>query len=184
MRKIIIYIAISLDGKIADANGGVAWLDDIPNPEKTDYGYTGFHKTIDTTIMGNKTYQQVLGFDVKFPYMDTKNYVITRDQSLKSDEHVTFISENIVAFFHELKRKPGKNIWCIGGGELIALMLNHELIDELLIFIMPVILGQGIPLTGKINKLLNLELIKNRSYNSGVIELRYKLNPGMRNLRR
>lgn len=175
MRKIILYIASSLDGKIADIHGGVDWLHQIPNPEKSDYGYSDFFKSVDTTVMGNKTYQQVLGFDVAFPYTGLDNYVITRDRSLTKDDHVQFISENIVEFIIELKQTPGKDIWCIGGGQLVTLLLDHKLLDEIQIFIMPVILGEGIPLTDKLSDFSALMLNNTIAHSSGVIELHYKL---------
>ena len=144
MRKIILYIATSLDGKIADKDGGVGWLEEIPNPEKSDYGYAEFYDCIDTTIMGNSTYRQVLEFPVEFPYKYKKNYVITRDTSLTKDNNVIYISENVIDFIRDLKQMPGKDIWCVGGAELNALLLENQLIDELRLFVMPVILGRTV----------------------------------------
>ena len=77
MRKIISYIAMSIDGKIAKANGDISWLEEIPNPNNDDYGYAEFYNSIDTTLMGRITYEQVIGFDVPFPYPDKTNYVFT-----------------------------------------------------------------------------------------------------------
>lgn len=175
MRKIILYIACSLDGKIADTNGSTDWLHQIPNPDTSDYGYAKFFKSIDTTIMGNATYQQVLGFDVEFPYKQTENYVITRNKSLTRDEHVQYVSENIVGFINDLKNKPGKDIWSIGGAALNGLLLEHGLLDEIQIFTMPVILGKGIPLTSQLNKNISLKLINTTTYKSDVLEMRYKV---------
>ncbi|MCG8311115.1 MAG: dihydrofolate reductase family protein [Cytophagales bacterium] len=175
MRKIILYIAGSLDGKIADAEGGVDWLHRIPNPDESDYGYAGFIKTIDTTLMGNKTYRQVLGFDVEFPYKQTENYVITRNESLVKDEYVRYISKHAAAFIRDLKNKPGKDIWCIGGGGIIAFLIDHDLLDEIRMFIMPVVLGAGIPLTARLRDQCALKLTDTVSYKSGVVELRYTI---------
>lgn len=174
-RKIILYIACSLDGKIADRTGGVSWLESLPNPDQTDYGYTDFLATVDTTIMGNKTYQQILGFDIDFPYREKINYVVTRDKSLVKDEYVQYVSEGICDFIKELKQKPGKDIWCIGGGELIAMLLNHALLDEVRVFIMPVILGSGVPLAAELNQINHLQLIETRTYASGALELNYSV---------
>ena len=173
MRKIILYIATSLDGKIADINGSTDWLHQIPNPDHSDYGYERFIKSIDTTIMGNNTYQQILGFDVEFPYKSSANYVITRNKSLTKDENVQFISENIVDFIKNLKHASGKDIWCVGGSEINALLLDNGLIDEIQIFVMPVILGAGISLTSKVQKLKNLQLKGSIKHASGVMELNY-----------
>lgn len=176
MRSTILYIAISLDGYIADKNGGVTWLEDIPNPEKSDYGYAEFYDGIDTTIMGNKTYQQVLGFGVEFPYKDKTNFVVTRDQSLTKDENVQYVSGNISDFVKGLKRKPGKNIWCVGGASLNSILFNNKLIDEIQIFIMPILLGDGIPLAGQLKNNANLDLCKSIRHSSGVQEIRYSVN--------
>lgn len=175
MRKVILYTACSVDGKIADKNGGVEWLNEIPNPEKSDYGYADFFDSIDTTIMGNATYQQVLGFGVEFPYKNTENFVLSRDTSLTKDANVQFISENVVDFITEQKSKPGKNIWCIGGAAINGLFLGKNLLDEIQVFIMPVLLGEGIPLASQLSKQCNLELIKTISYESGVLGLSYKV---------
>ena len=173
MRKIILYIATSLDGKIADKDGGVGWLDEIPNPEKSNYGYSEFYNSIDTTIMGNSTYQQVLGFGVEFPYKGKKNYAITRNPSLTKDQNVEFISQNVVEFISNLKQKSGKDIWCVGGAGLNTLLLDHGLIDELRIFIMPIVLGEGIPLTRQLKNKAKFNLEKSINHSSGVLELQY-----------
>lgn len=173
MRAIKLYIAQSLDGYIADAEGGVDWLDQIPHPEQNDYGYTAFYESCDTTLMGNTTYQQVLGFDVPFPYPDRTNYVFTRDTSLTKDENVTFHSGDVVAFARDLKQQEGKDIWLVGGGQLNTLFANAGLIDEYWIFTMPVLLGQGIPLfaTGLTQK--SLRLVEVEKYTSGVLFMKY-----------
>ena len=100
-------MAMSLDGKIAKSDGDVQWLDEIPNPDQLDYGYYNFYATIDTTLMGNKTYQEVLGFGVAFPYPDKQNFVFTRNTVLTKDENVTYISGDIIQF---TKNAPGKVI--------------------------------------------------------------------------
>lgn len=174
-RKMILYIACSLDGKIADHTGGVSWLEALPNPDQTDYGYAEFLASVDTTIMGNKTYQQILGFGIDFPYREKINYVITRNKSLVKDEYVQYVSEGIPDFIKELKHKPGKDIWCIGGGELIALLLNQSLLDEVRVFIMPVILGSGVPLVAALKQIAHLQLIETHTYASGAIELSYRI---------
>jgi len=78
VRKIKLYIATSLNGKIASSDGNVDWLESIPNPEKTDYGYKAFYDSIDTTIQGYNTYNQILNWDIDFPYKGKKNYVLTK----------------------------------------------------------------------------------------------------------
>jgi dihydrofolate reductase len=82
MRKIVLYIAASLDGKIARKDGDVKWLDEFSDPEQMDYGYNDFLNSIDTTLMGNNTYKQLLGFGIDFPYRGKTNYVFTRNARL------------------------------------------------------------------------------------------------------
>lgn len=175
MRKIKLYIAISLDGKIAKSEGEVDWLDEIPNPEQLDYGYFDFYDTIDTVLMGNTTYQQVLGFDVPYPYPDKQSYVFTRDTTLTTDENVAFVSQNIPTFLQDLKQQEGKDIWLVGGGELNALLLKHQLVDEFIVHIMPIVLGGGIPLFSAIIEPTQLLLLESKTYDTGVVELRYEI---------
>ena len=104
MRKIKLYIAISLNGKIANEDGGVDWLESIPNPEKIDYEYAKFYESIDTTIQGYKTYDQIIGWGIDFPYADKTNYVLTRKQKLLNTKYVEFVSENHIDFINKLKR--------------------------------------------------------------------------------
>lgn len=147
MRKIILYSAISLDDYIADQHGSIEWLH-RPEfiPEGEDFGYGAFYESIDTTLMGNKTYKQVLGFDVPFPYPDKKNYVFTTSMESKSDEYVEFISRDIGGFCKRLKEEPGMDIWLVGGGKLNSALLDEGLIDLLILTKIPVPLGKGIPL--------------------------------------
>ncbi|WP_235297425.1 dihydrofolate reductase family protein [Portibacter marinus] len=175
MRKIILYIATSLNGKIARQNGSVDWLDKINHPEGEDYGYARFYDRIDTTVMGNKTYQQVLSFGVAFPYKDKLNFVLTRNKNLTKDQNVSFISEDVISWARSLKAMKGKDIWLIGGGELNTLFLNADLIDEIIKHIMPITIPDGIDLfAGKPQERL-FTLKSQKAYPSGVVELNYKL---------
>jgi dihydrofolate reductase len=172
MRKIKLYLAISLDGYIARENGDIDWLEQFEN-SREDYGYKEFYKTIDVTIMGNKTYNQVLGFG-EFPYKDKKNYVLTRRNDLEEAEFVKFINHDIIVFIKNLKTQNGNDIWLIGGAEVTELLHNNDLIDEYIIFIMPILIGRGIPLFTQNAKPSKFKLKFNKSYESGVIQLVYE----------
>lgn len=167
-RKIILYIAMSLDGYIADENGNVDWLEEYANIEDTDY--KEFYKTIDTVIMGRKTYDQVLGFG-EYPYKDVKSYVYSNSK-IGSDDNVEFINVPPVDIVKSLKQQSGKHVWLIGGADLIHDFIEESLIDEYQITILPVILGSGISLFKKINHRVDLELISKKSAND-VITLTY-----------
>ncbi len=176
MRKIILYSAVSLNGKIASADGGVAWLEEIPNPDKTDYGYHDFYKSIDTTIQGFRTYQQIINWGIDFPYPDKKNYVLTSKSDLADTEYVEFVSENLIEFAKNLKTQVGADIWLIGGGLANSSLLNADLIDELIVHVMPIIIPNGIELFGGTPIQSQLQLIDSKTYSSGVVELKYKLS--------
>jgi len=173
MRKIKLYIAVSLDGKIARPDGSVDWLDAIPNPDKLDYGYSDFYKTFDTTLQGFNTYQAILDFGIPFPYPDKKNYVFTTKSNLEDTEYVNFVSGDIILFIHNLKSGVGKDIWLIGGGSLNTALFNAGLIDEFQIFVMPIVIGVGIPLFDLSPLETMLNLVDCKAYGSGVVQLTY-----------
>lgn len=174
MRKIKLYIATSLDNYIARPNGEIDWLETFPTPEGEDFGYAAFMETVTTTLMGNKTYQQVLGFDMPFPYADKENFVFTRQKGLEPTEHVQFVSENIISFIQSLKEKPGKNIWLIGGGQLNTVLLNHDLIDEMILTVLPIVLGEGIPLFGGKPEEQIFNLLNHQVFDNGFVQLTYQ----------
>jgi len=175
LRKIKLYIAVSLNGKIARPDGSVDWLESIPNPEKIDYGYGEFLNSVDTTIQGYNTYKQVIDWGIDFPYKGKKNYVLTKQQNVVSAEFVEFITENQTDFIKRLKEENGGNIWLIGGSQANTLILNAGLLDEIIVFVMPIILSGGIELFDAYPKETKLELIGTKSYSSGVVELNYKV---------
>jgi dihydrofolate reductase len=169
MRKIILYSAISLDGFIAQRDGSIDWL----NSFSGDYGYEAFLETIDTTIMGNKTYRQVLTFG-EFPYYAKSNYVFSRGSELKTDQNlVKFISSEDIGIFKRMKDEEGRDIWLVGGGEVNSLFLKNNLIDEMRLFVMPIILGSGIPLFDGNKTTYKLNMISHKIYSDSVAEFCY-----------
>jgi dihydrofolate reductase len=168
-KKIILYIAMSLDGYIADESGGVDWLEEYANIEDTDY--EEFYKTIDTVIMGRKTYDQVLGFG-EYPYLNVKSYVYSKTRS-GTDENVGFIQIPPVDLVKSLKQQSGKHVWLIGGADLIHDFIEDNLIDEYQITILPVILGNGIPLFKSGDHRVGLELRSKKNFKD-VVALTYR----------
>ena len=157
MRKIILYIAMSLDGYIADKNGGVAWLAG-QDAEVADEGtYSEFVQGIDTVVMGWNTYYQVISelSPSKWVYEDLMTYVITHREN-KSTDNIKFIHEPLDKFIREIKLQKGKDIWICGGADIVSQLLKEDLIDEFYITVIPVILGKGISLFNKIKKELKL----------------------------
>lgn len=174
MRKIVLYIAASLDGYIARPNGDTSWLEEEKYTlEGEDFGYSDFLKSIDTTLMGHSTYQVILCFGTPFPYAGKTNYVFSRT-SHPDTEHVKFIQKDVVAFVQQLKQQQGQDIWLIGGSQINTLLHNAGLIDEVLLTYIPVILGSGIPLLAAGAQESPLKLMSSKSYENGFVQLRLK----------
>ena len=168
MRKLILYIASSLDGFIARRDGSVDWLNEYDG--KDDYGYTELMERIDTLLIGRKTYNQILGFE-KWPYKGKKCYVFTKKiNKSKVNDELNFIND-IVGFTKKLKKEKGKDIWLVGGAEVISILINENLVDELILTIVPKVLNSGISLFKDINK-LSLKLNKMTKYGN-LIQLKY-----------
>jgi dihydrofolate reductase len=174
MRQVILYIATSLDNYIARSDGDVGWLDDpdfaLPGE---DYGYAAFYKSIDTTLMGNNTYKLVLGFGVPFPYPDKTNYVFTRSTEFDDTEFVKFITDDPVEFVRKLKQEEGQDIWLVGGGQINSLLLNHLLIDKIILTLIPIILGEGVRIFDGKTVESGFSLETSQAYKSGFVQLTY-----------
>lgn len=172
-RKIVLYIAMSLDGYIARSNGAVDWLSGQGEVLEIDNGYEEFYSTIDTVVMGRITYEQVINelSPNIWVYEGKKCYVFT-EKEYEYNEKVEFTSESIVEFVSDIKSELGKDIWLVGGGKLIHEFINKNLIDKYIITIIPTILGEGIPLFIKENSEIKLKLIENKSID-GMVELTY-----------
>jgi dihydrofolate reductase len=167
MRSVVLFIACSLDGSIARENGDIDWLF-----TDQDYGYTEFFKTVDTVLMGRRTYDQVLSFG-EYPYKGTEGYVFSRKRGAGKDANVTFVSDDPVDFIRSLKQKAGKVLWLVGGSELIHPCVQHDLIDEYVISVHPVILGGGIPLFRSPLRETWLRLKRSKTFDSGLVQLTY-----------
>ena len=167
---IILYVATSLDGFIARKDGSIDWLSPYENgPE--DYGYKAFLEKVGIVIMGNTTYEQVLTFG-EFPYKGKDCFVFTRNKEKSKDENVTFVSKNAKDFISQLREN--KNIWLVGGALIIEEFLKFDLIDEFIITIIPILLGEGIPLfRGRSNE-KNLKLIDVKTFDQGLVQLHYE----------
>ena len=181
MPEVVLYIASSLDGYIARSDGAVDWLDDLPEQQggpEGDYGYGEFFANIGAVLMGRVTYEQILTFGVDYPYSGTAGYVFSRTRAGERDANVEFVDgADIAGFIAQLKDSGDKDIWLIGGGQLVQEFLNLDLIDRMEIFILPVILGEGIRLFPPPTPQRNLELVGSRSYNSGMVGLTYRPSP-------
>ena len=169
-RKVKLFIASSLDGYIAREDGDVSWLF-----SDADYGYSQFFASIDTVLMGRKTYDKLLGFGIEYPYRGKKSYVFTRSIKRANDPNVEFVSEDAADFVQKLAGSQGGDIWVDGGSEIISALLNAGLIDEIIVSVHPVVLGRGIPLFKNVQRQIDLKLVKSISYPGGLVLLHYEL---------
>jgi dihydrofolate reductase len=174
-RKIIVYIATSADGYIARRDGSVDWLD---RPRTSgDYGMGAFFKTIDTILWGRKTYS--LGLEMNEGGLgiygsQIKNYIFSRRPPPKKHApDVEFVKEPISEFAKRLRATPGKDIWMMGGGGIIASFLDAGEIDEFIVHVIPTFIGEGIPLIAPRRRNVELKLLSVRDYPDGVVRLHY-----------
>ena len=178
MPEVILYIAASLDGYIARSDGAVDWLDEVAvqgDGADEDFGYEEFYAGIGTVLMGRVTYEQVLTFDVDYPYPGTAGYVFSRTRAGQRDDNVEFVDgADIPSFISHLKETSDRHIWLIGGGLLVQEFLRHDLVDRIIITVMPVILGEGIPLFPPPTPQINLELVETLSFHSGMVQVTYR----------
>jgi len=171
--KVILYIAASVDGYIAKPGDDLSFLSMVEK-EGEDYGYTAFMRDVDTVIMGRKTHDWVVKATGAFPHQDKKVFVITRTPRPAMEE-TKYYNGDLVELIKHIKNQGGKNIFCDGGAEIVRAFLHHDLIDEFVISIIPVLLGGGKRLfmeDGYAEK--NLELLNVKSYEKGLVQLHYR----------
>jgi len=173
MRELKLYIAASLDGYIATREGSVDWLVDPDQKEGDgeDYGYQAFYDSIDTTLMGYNTYRKILDFGVPFPYPNKHNYVFSRNHTREGDYPVEFISSDIVDFTRNLKQQEGRHIWLIGGGQINRIMINADLIDEIILSLKLVVLGDGLPLFAGETLMKRFKIKDTRNYDKSLTQI-------------
>jgi dihydrofolate reductase len=176
-RKIIVYIATSVDGYIARPDGDVAWLD-RPSP-KGHYGYGEFFRSVDTILWGRKTYTKgiEMGMDASKFWPGVKNYVFSHTAPKSSVKGVDFefVNAPIKTFAQRLRKQPGKNIWMMGGGGIIASFLDQGEIDEFSIHVIPIFIGEGIPLIQPRHRSIPLKLLSTKRFRDGVVHLNYRV---------
>ncbi|PFE03848.1 dihydrofolate reductase [Bacillus cereus] len=181
LRRVILDLAVTLDGFIEGKNGEVDWC-----IMDSDMEFINFLNQIDTILYGRKSYDLWGQFTPEIEDTDTEKgiwelvhskekYVFSRTQK-GTDHKVIFINDNIIEEVNKLKNKPGKDIWLYGGASLITTFINLGLVDEFRLSVHPVILGEGKPLFIDIKQRLNLKMVHTRTFSSGVVQLIYRLN--------
>lgn len=171
MRKIILGLAVSLDGYIEGPNGEYDWCF-----TDQDYGLSDFFKRVDTLFMGRRSYEmaQSMGESPNFGLPKFKEYVFSTTIN-KVKEGATLIKANIKEEVEKIKNEKGKDIWLFGGARLTTSLLNLRLVDELSLAVHPIILGGGKPLFRNINERIHLKLVDTKTYSTGLVTLSYHL---------
>ena len=181
MPKVVLLIATSLDGYIASPDGTVDWLF-----HDADYGYTEFMASVDAVVMGRKTWQQARTFE-DVPFAGKHVTVFSRSQSSANESRIqSSANESRIRFGHgdpattitEIYRSVKRDIWLVGGGDLMQQFIASHLIDEFRLFVNPIILGEGIPLFPRQSGRTDLSFESSQSFPSGLVELKYRLNIG------
>lgn len=172
-RKVIVHIAASADGFIARPDDDLEWLTSRPDPEGF-YGMEAFMKTIDTKLLGRKTYEVSLRLGEKF---DSGRTIVFSRHARPPDAPpgVEFVDDAVGPFVSRLREQPGKDIWLMGGGELIASFLDERVIDEFVISVVPVFIGEGIPLIAPRHRHVPLDLVSAERFEDGLVQLHYRV---------
>jgi dihydrofolate reductase len=174
-KKNSVFIATSIDGYIADKNGGIDWLHSIPNPDNDDMGYAEFTNNIDALVMGRTTFETVCGFDIDWPY-DKPVFVLSNTLNEIPQSYVgkAFLIKGTLTEIMEQINKKGYNRLYIDGGTTIRNFLKADLIDEMIITTIPILLGGGSALFSKLPNKLKFELITTKTYLNQITQSHYK----------
>lgn len=172
MTEIILYIAVSKDGFIADKKGGIAWLEKY-NSGKEDYGYNDFYHSIDALVMGKNTYNQLLTFG-RWPFAKKKSYVFADKDTQTTNRDIEIVTTDVATFMKKIERFGTKRLWLMGGAQIIESFYKLNLIDEYIIAVMPEKLGEGIALPKQIFQAKDLKLVDTIKYpQSGIVQTYY-----------
>ena len=173
-RKVIVHIATSADGYVARPDGDLEWLTSRPAP-RGFYGMNAFTKSIDTKILGRKTYEVSLRLGAKFDSKERSIVFSRHARPVGAPSGVEFVSETPSALVRRLRAEPGKDIWLMGGGDIIASFLDEQAINEFVISVVPVFIGEGIPLIARRHRHAALELLSSERFEDGVVQNHYRV---------
>ena len=177
-RKVIVHIAASADGYIARPDGDLDWLTSRPAP-KGFYGMNTFMRSIDTKIVGRKTYDASLRLGATFTSKDRAIVCSRQPRPAGAPPGAEFTSEAVGPLVDRLRQETGKDIWLMGGGEIIASFLDADAIDEFVISVVPVFIGDGIPLIARRHRQVPLTLRATERFDDGVVQLHYDVGKGV-----
>lgn len=170
----IVYIATSLDGFIADRNDGLDWLGAVPNPDGDDFGFVEFMESVDALLMGRKTFDAVRSFDCEWPYQKPTYILSSTLTEIPADlEGKAFIVRGPLQEAFKVIREAGHDTIYVDGGNVIQGCLEEDLIDEMMIFRMPVLLGGGVPLFGNLSKEMSFEHKDTEVFLNAIVKSHY-----------
>lgn len=172
--RVIVYVAMSVDGYIATADGGVGWLESY---DPANYGHAEFEAGIGTIVMGRATYDQVLTFG-DWPYGGKRVVVLTSHELHDPAPGVEARAGALAALAAELRASDGGDIWVEGGSRTVAAFLDAGAVDLIQLFVIPVLLGDGIPLFARGGAASGLQLSAMQRYPDGVVRLDYEVSGG------
>jgi dihydrofolate reductase len=173
-RNVIVHIATSADGYIARPDDDIDWLTSRPAP-KGFYGMNAFMKSIDTTLIGRKTYELSLRLGATFDSKRRSIVFSRHPRPADAPPGVEFVNGAIGPFVAALRAQRGKDIWLMGGGDLIASFLDEQAIDEFVISVVPVFIGEGIPLIAPRHRHVPLDLVSVERFDDGLVQLHYRV---------
>ena len=171
-REVVLYIAESLDGFIAREDDDIVWLDMVA-AEGEDYGYGEFLKSVDTVVLGRKTYEKVKSISTESPYTGKKVYVLTKDTDKNADDVI--YCNDVLKLFKDLKATDGGRIFVDGGSVTVKNLRDLDMIDRYVISIIPVMIGRGIRLFGDLEESVTsrVKLVSCSQFESGLVQLEY-----------
>lgn len=174
MRKVSLFIAQSLDGKIARLNHDISWLTEFPNPEKLDFGYGKFISEVDTVVMGRKTYEELEKMNIEWPYEAQRSCIFSSQKDLKIySKNTEVVHSNVTDWIKKEKGKSGETIWIVGGERIISELINQGLVDYILITTVPILIGEGVPLFNNIISDKHFTLQSVESFSNGMVNTVY-----------
>ena len=169
MRKIILGMAVSLDGMIEGPHGEFDWCF-----TDQDYGMGDFLKKIDVVFYGRKTYELMMKWDGGNPFGNKKSYVFSNTWREPAGDF-ELVRGDVVDAVRKMKSAEGKDIWLFGGASLTAFLMGAEMVDELWLSVHPIVLGEGKPLFSGLRKRAKLTLLESKPYDTGLVSLRYQV---------
>jgi len=170
MRKVILGLAVTLDGFIEGPNGEYDWCF-----TDQDYGLNEFFQRVDALFMGRRSYEEAKKYEGQSPWQDMTTYVFSRTMKPADDPKIILVPDGSVEVVQKIKQEQGMDIWLFGGADLTRQFINTGLVDELWLSVHPILLGAGKPLFQEIQERKLLKLLESKTYETGLVSLRYEL---------